>query len=593
MMGGASGAGDHAASRVENPARPMPRLTESAQRDSPTANPDEGKDRMQSILGALRDPNYMRRQRDIYDGILTMSPGEFPSAVALALKLPQKDRNELLHSLVRRWTETDPHAAANFALSREPGQRDFSDTIAYAWADTDPRAAKEWALSLPAGDERSSALSSVISAIAQKDPEAALQFFLSLTPADLSRGRFGFSSDHYANIFSTWAAKDPVGAGNRVLALPPGQDRDRALTNVVETWAHANPQAALAWAAQIPDERQRRKVLTHAYGSWAANDLKAASAAMLALPAGEERNRTLALVVSGISGRFDFSGHPDPQTAAMLITQLPAGGTRDNAITNFASSWAHTDVPGALDWVEQLPDGKSKKEAQRQVINEWVQQEPRVAMDYLMKNRPPSEEGDYDITWLIQRWAEQDSQQALAWTQQLTDEKLRGEALGGVIGTLAKKEPQRAVALLAELPAERQPDAAGNLADSWVQDDPDAAAAWAVQLSENDVRIRAISSIVSHMAQEDLAKTAGWLEKLPPGASRDRAITSFVNRAEDTDPESAVAWAASISEESTRNGTIQNVARSWLRHDKAAATRWITQTPLLDAEAKQELLPKK
>ena len=111
IMGGTPEVGDHTAtaSHAPSPALPAEKITISSRQDSTAATDDEGKERLQSILGAMRDrAHYMRRKRDLYDAILKMSPGEMASAVAVAQKLPKKNHYELLCPLVDRWTESDP-----------------------------------------------------------------------------------------------------------------------------------------------------------------------------------------------------------------------------------------------------------------------------------------------------------------------------------------------------------------------------------------------------------------------------------------------------------------------------------------------------
>ena len=234
------------------------KITRHVRDDSPATTEDAAQEHIQTLLGALRDPNSMRRTRDICDTILKMVPAEFPSAVNAARKLPKKDRYELLQSLVARWAETDPRAAANFALSPDSGSIDFFGTVAGAWAQTDPRAAKDWVLSLPPCPVRSSALSSLLEATAKNDPEAALQFLLALPPAS-------FPNVDCRKIFSAWAEKDAAAAGSRALALVPGKHRSDAFTSIVHSWAQTNPQAAIAWATQIPDPGPRRDALNDAY----------------------------------------------------------------------------------------------------------------------------------------------------------------------------------------------------------------------------------------------------------------------------------------------------------------------------------------
>ena len=86
-----------------------------------------------------------------------------------------------------------------------------------SWAEKDGNAAKAWVLQLAPGQERERALQSVVSALSEKDPQAALGLLQSL-PAS-SSGR-----NLYWPIFSNWANSDPDHGwrARRAAAAGPG-----------------------------------------------------------------------------------------------------------------------------------------------------------------------------------------------------------------------------------------------------------------------------------------------------------------------------------------------------------------------------------
>ena len=201
-----------------------------------------------------------------------------------------------------------------------------------------------------------------------------------------------------------------------------------------------------------------------------------------------------------------------------------------------------------------------------------------------------AQDGNSTLGYVAASWARDDPQQAVAWSRQLGDEKVRGMVLGRVISAIADRAPEQAAALLAELPAASQPTVISELAVTWAQNDPDSAAAWVVQLPEGEAKSRAIGGIVVKKSQQDLVRTASWLEQLPVGASRDAAVREFTSRAVGTDPEGAATWAATISDPKMRATEIERTTGQWLRKDKAAAAQWITRSPALDDAMKQRLL---
>src|SRR5205823_10591550 len=94
------------------------------------------------------------------------------------------------------------------------------------WTEHDSASAAGWAKKLPAGAIRDQALQIVISAVAEKDPEAAMALAQSS----------GFPAGNFQNvaslIFGSWAKVDPKIAAARATHLPPGSFRSEALESV-------------------------------------------------------------------------------------------------------------------------------------------------------------------------------------------------------------------------------------------------------------------------------------------------------------------------------------------------------------------------
>jgi hypothetical protein len=222
-----------------------------------------------------------------------------------------------------------------------------------------------------------------------------------------------------------------------------------------------------------------------------------------------------------------------------------------------------------------------------------VRTDPQAALDYWIKTDPEAQKDSAGtLVQLAGNWAHHDPHQALAWARQIGDEKLRGNLLGSIIGTIAHSEPEHAVSLIAQLPPASQSAAAAQVALRWANNDPVAASAWIGQLPEGDTRTSAARSVAAQWAGEDPVAATGWLERLPTGATRDAAVSAFTQQAVGSDPEGAAAWASTIADANTRNNSIEGIARQWLRTDKKSAVKWINQSPAISAEMKQRLLPK-
>ena len=101
---------------------------------------------------------------------------------------------------------------------------------------------------------------------------------------------------------------------------------------------------------------------------------------------------------------------------------------------------------------------------------------------------------------VAKEWVRQDPDAALAWAATVPDNQRLG-AYTGVLGTLATTDPERASTLATELePGGARNHIIGEIAKTWVRNDPDAALAWAGSL-EGDERGRAVGEALGAWAQ--------------------------------------------------------------------------------------------
>src|SRR5205823_5556747 len=131
----------------------------------------------------------------------------------------------------------------------------------------DAIAAQAWVLQMPAGQERDRALQSVVSSLAESDPQAALNM-LQMLPTTGGAGR----QNYYWPIFSRWASTDPLSAAAHATALPPGSGHDTALQVVASTWANQDPEAAFNWSNTLPLGLGRNNALQSILSNWAGKD---------------------------------------------------------------------------------------------------------------------------------------------------------------------------------------------------------------------------------------------------------------------------------------------------------------------------------
>jgi hypothetical protein len=278
-----------AAPKIEALANPPEAIDEDAGRSQP------------SLSSALSEPNEMRRAHDLFEVVSRMEAREITAALSQIQNVPPYHRDTILQSLVTRWAEIDPAAAAAYAIGlRDEQARSIASNAALsAWAASDPNAVLGWAQNLPAGPGRTLAITCSVSVLARRDPVLTLQLVERL-PRDQ------FTNSAYMIIFSEMASANPITTAARAAALQ-GPFREMAMLGTVRRWAESDPRAALAWARSIPEAANRDKAMETAFFTWAYFDPQSAAQEILSLPAGEPRNRALgvtldALAAHGTSG---------------------------------------------------------------------------------------------------------------------------------------------------------------------------------------------------------------------------------------------------------------------------------------------------
>ena len=159
------------------------------------------------------------------------------------------------------------------------------------------------------------------------------------------------------NAYASWANSDPQAASAAVLALPPGETRNRALGSMIQTLAYRDVQSALALVDQLPPGQQRNNAMLTVATNWANSDPTAAAQYVLAMPRGRRAQQ-----------------------------RAPERRRRLGAQRSSKARWRS--------W-PRLPDDNARRNAQQNIVQQWAQDEPRAAAEYWLKTDPKAgEAGD-------------------------------------------------------------------------------------------------------------------------------------------------------------------------------------------------------
>jgi hypothetical protein len=150
---------------------------------------------------------------------------------------------------------------------------------------------------------------------------------------------------------------------------------------------------------------------------------------------------------------------------------------------------------------------------------------------------------------------------AAVWLQQLPSSTARGAA---------------AVALVAE----------------WAERQPESALEWTSTLPAGELRQSALSHALGAWAGRDASAAANWFLQNEQTGDADRLIPALIeqSRLAYTNPVTAIRWADLVRDPLLRTRSFTAVAQQWAEQDRAAAVRFVSDSPLLNSQQRAAIL---
>ncbi len=455
-------------------------------------------------------------------------------ALARADEIDDADlRASLQGSLFREWALRDLDGVFDYfrKLDGETQARLASAGALRDAARLDPLRTLELCSQLPAAI-RSSIEPAAVSALAQRDVDAAVQ---------------------YLNT------------------LPAGERQQRTRQYVARLYAKRDPEAALAWARSTGLRENLVGVLT----GLATTDAERAFDILKTMSSGD-RYQVVQMIANDTGndrgsdpGRIaeQLLGSDDPNISGMVSIVL--------------SSWSNRSPSNAMAWVmshsDRMPPVAFRQAAMYMAFNDSAQGEQILA-------QLPSEARLAWIQGLAQGRVSADPRTAAAWVERFRHDPAYTGAAATVAQGLARIDPPAAGELLAGIDnltaadAQSLGAAAYNIGGSWARTNPRAAADWARDLPNESWRSSGLGSIITIWAESDSSAAKSWTLRLPEGAVRDSALNSLVAATTKSEPDAALLRAFSSDETRQRAllRAVSNLAYRDLDAARSLSQRYLT-----------------
>lgn len=288
---------------------------------------------------------------------------------------------------------------------------------------------------------------------------------------------------------------------------------------LVRRWAKNDGPVAAEWVERNLSGAARSSALNAVASTWAESDAAGAEQWARRLADPEERGNSL-LAIAGEMTR------DNPAAALALAVDLPPGLARDEFLLHAAGEWAGLDAKSAIEWGQQIQNEDLRAQMLAAIATGFAEKDPAAAATLAAQSMPAGRAQDDAVVGIVQRW---------------------------------------------------------------VQQEPEQAAVWVAAFPEGNLRDTALEAVVKLWADRDLTDAGAWVNSLSERAGSDVAIAAYVEKLAVQFPEMAVEWAQEIRSPVLRDERLVHLAELWLHHDAPAARQWIAQAPL-SQETKARLL---
>ena len=376
--------------------------------------------------------------------------------------------------------------------------------------------------------------------------------------------------------------------------LRPRRERVAAKSIIYARYAELDPLAAVERV--LAQERDKHEMLDRVFTAWGKHDLEAAVAHAQTIQG--------PLRQAAASAALAVGEHLDPARRQALAATFSLQDT-------FAlmDTMAQLDGDPAVAWRNALATESAQTRSQQlfQIGTAWVEQDPAAALAAAMELPPGGMVGGV-LPYLIERWAAQNSDEALAWVLAQPESRGQAEMLGALAGAIAQHAPQEALALAetldgaarrqvaeAALQAWAQTDAQAamnaleefddlrlandakfSILAQWSAADPRAAFEWALTQKTSMDNMHLAAMPLQQLAMSDPAEALRLAEELD-GMRKQAALAGIVSTWADSDPHAAAAWLESASGDMSQ--AVSAVAYAFAQRSPSEAFEWVSTLP--------------
>lgn len=205
-----------------------------------------------------------------------------------------------------------------------------------------------------------------------------------------------------------------------------------------------------------------------------------------------------------------------------------------------------------------------------------------AAMEAMTENGYNNRERGREFSMLMTRWAKEDPETALAWTQKHGDWRNRWGAQTA-LAVWSQNDPDKAVAWALAHPNKDKEEGNHNMVgviNGLTKTNLDLAAQLAQNMDRSNARGEAMERVLEQFFKQrgpDAAKE--MVMGLPDGPYKNGALGRLADRLADSDAKSAAVWAAALPDGEAKPGVVAQVVDEWAGKNPNDAGNWLNALP--------------
>ena len=364
-----------------------------------------------------------------------------------------KARTEALRSIAHFWAAAAPAEAlaAIDALPEAPDKKSLRTTVLFMWMEKDQGTALQWAQQQ---QPEAISLMPVLLRLMDDSPAEAIELAMATDAKDRQMA--------VMQVIHNWARSDPRATFEWILRNQSSLHDVALAAEPLREIAETAPRQALALAKRL-DKTRRRLAISAILERWASYDAPAAAAWLDSSSTELESARVAAIAAA-------YARQRGEEAFDWVSTQPSAHQGR--AMSTIAGELAERSPQRALRLAQRIDDPQQYRKAISSIVSAWASEDPQAARRWIAAN---AEDGHRAALFsrLYVEWAYVDQAEAAANVLRHGDRSERDAALAATATTVARKNPDLAERLYAEIQGDEQRrSVARYFAASWRRTDP-------------------------------------------------------------------------------------------------------------------------